>query len=207
MIRSLHSMRRVTTLSARRHFSASSSTTATSLKTGQTHLNGDSMPARYMPPNAKGRYVIEQLSEHWRSCIAAVDFQPGQVIGTAPGIFHKAPTRFTVQADTDKHLEFAGGLEFVNHSCDPNARLVVSENTPEVAFVATKHIKNGEYVTFDYSTSEWDMDEKFECRCGTPKCRGHIGGAKHLTDAQVKDSMPLFTPSVLRLLLEKKLAQ
>jgi hypothetical protein len=40
-----------------------------------------------MPATANGRYVIEQLSEHWRSCVAAVDFAAGDVIGTAPGIF------------------------------------------------------------------------------------------------------------------------
>lgn len=182
--------------STRRSFSAATPATAAGTTTA---------PTRYMPPTAQGRYIIEQLNEHWRSCIAAVDFAPGDVIGTAPGIFHSRPTRFTIQADTGKHLEFAGGLEFVNHSCDPNARLVVSENTPEVAFVATKEIKEGEYVTFDYATSEWDMEEKFDCRCGTPKCRGHIGGAKYLQEEQVKESMPLFTPSVLRLLLDAKL--
>ncbi len=112
-----------------------------------------------------------------------------------------------MQADTDKHLEFAGGLEYVNHSCEPNARLVVSENTPEVAFVATQPIKDGQYVTFDYATSEWDMDEKFDCRCGSKHCRGHIGGAKHLSESQIAQAMPLFTPSVLRLLLASKLKQ
>ncbi|KAJ0407783.1 hypothetical protein ATCC90586_003285 [Pythium insidiosum] len=187
--------------SGRRHLA-----TAPKLKPGHTQVNPDgTLASRYMPPTAKGRFIIEQQSEHWRSCIAAVDFEPGQVIGTAPGVFHSQPTRFTVQAEMDRHLEFAGGLEFVNHSCDPNARLVVSENSPEVGFVAAKPIKEGQYVTFDYSTSEWDMDEKFECRCGSSKCRGHIGGAKYLSDDQVRDSLPLFTPSILRQLLARKL--
>lgn len=119
---------------------------------------------------------------------------------------HARPTRFTVQVDAAKHLEFAGGLEYVNHSCEPNARLVVSENTPEVAFVATRDIREGEHLSFDYSTSEWDMDEKFDCRCGSPNCRGHIGGAKYLADADVAASMPLFTPPILRLLLDRKIA-
>lgn len=110
-----------------------------------------------------------------------------------------------MQVDTTKHLEFAGGLEYVNHSCAPNARLVVSENTPEVAFVATRDIREGEHLSFDYSTSEWDMDEKFDCRCGSPQCRGHIGGAKYLVDADVATSLPLFTPPILRLLLDRKL--
>lgn len=107
--------------------------------------------------------------------------------------------------DEAKHLEFAGGLEYVNHSCEPNARLVVSENTPEVAFVATRAIHEGEHLSFDYSTSEWDMDEKFDCRCGSAQCRGHIGGAKYLQDAHVAAALPLFTPPILRLLLDRQI--
>lgn len=119
---------------------------------------------------------------------------------------HSRPTRFTIQVDATKHLEFAGGLEYVNHSCEPNARLVVSENTPEVAFVATRDIREGEHLSFDYSTSEWDMDEKFDCRCGSAHCRGHIGGAKYLKDEHVAAALPLFTPPILRLLLDRKIA-
>lgn len=184
-----------------RFFSAASTTPA-----ANAHAKVDSTaPTRYMPSEAAGRYIIEQLSEHWRSCLAAMPIGAGQVIGTAPGIFHPHPTRFTVQAEMNKHLEFRGGLEYVNHSCNPNSRLVVSENTPEVAFVAIRDINEGEYVTFDYSTSEWDMDEKFDCRCGAPNCRGHIGGAKYLSDHDVRASLPYFTPSILRLLLTRKL--
>ncbi|DAZ94112.1 TPA: hypothetical protein N0F65_008976 [Lagenidium giganteum] len=167
-------------------------------------VNG-SVRSRYMPPNSNGRYLIEQHNEHWSSAVAATNIKAGQVIGTAPGVFHPHPTRWTVQADMNKHLEFKGGLEYVNHSCNPNARLVVSENTPEVAFVAIRDIKEGENLSFDYSTSEWNMDEKFDCRCGSPNCRGHIGGAKYLSDREVRGSLPYFTPSILRLLLSEKL--
>lgn len=115
------------------------------------------------------------------------------------------PTRFTVQITPDKHMDFAGGLEFVNHSCNPNTRIDMAENEAKVSFVAIKPITEGEHLTFDYSTSEWDMDEKFDCRCGAPKCRGHVGGAKYLSDDEVNARLPYFTPSVLRQLLDRKL--
>ncbi|KAF1334960.1 Zinc-binding region-containing protein, partial [Globisporangium splendens] len=191
----------------RRHFSAATPATSSTAAADAKKKKQKNAPTRYMPPTANGRFLIEQLNEHWSSAVAAVDFQAGNVIGTAPGIFHSRPTRFTIQVDTHKHLEFAGGLEYVNHSCEPNARLVVSENTPEVAFVATRDIKEGEHLSFDYTTSEWDMDEKFDCRCGSKECRGHIGGAKYLKDSDIASSLPLFTPPILRLLLERKITQ
>jgi hypothetical protein len=83
-------------------------------------------------------------------------------------------------------VEFYGGLEYVNHSCSPNTRIVLSESTTEVAFIALKSIRANEYLTFDYTSSEWDMDEKFECNCGSPNCRGFIGGAKYLSDKEIK---------------------
>ena len=30
------------------------------------------------------------------------------------------------------------------------------------------------------------MAQGFDCLCGTPACRGHIGGAKDMTDAQLE---------------------
>lgn len=116
------------------------------------------------------------------------------------------PTRFTIQVSSDQHLEFHGGLEFVNHSCAPNTKLVMAEGRPEVSFVALRDIHEGEHLSFDYTTSEWDMDEKFDCLCGAPSCRGHIGGAKYLSDAEVEARIGMFTPSVLRQLLENKVA-
>lgn len=35
-------------------------------------------------------------------------------------------------------------------------------------------------VTFFYPSTEWDMDEPFQCMCGTDKCLGRIAGAKQM---------------------------
>lgn len=104
-------------------------------------------------------------------------------------------------------MSFTGGLEFVNHSCDPNTRIDVDANDATVSFIAIKSINEDDHLTFDYSTSEWDMDEKFICTCGAPTCRGDIHGAKYLNDAEIKTRLPYFTPSVLRQLLNRKLTQ
>lgn len=41
-------------------------------------------------------------------------------------------------------------------------------------------IKEGDELTFFYPSSEWDMSQGFECKCGTERCRGYIGGAKKM---------------------------
>ncbi|MFA6304696.1 MAG: SET domain-containing protein-lysine N-methyltransferase [Patescibacteria group bacterium] len=51
----------------------------------------------------------------------------------------------------------------INHSCDPNSA-IVGINT----LVALKDIKKGEELTYDYSTT---IDESFNCKCGSKKCR------------------------------------
>lgn len=55
---------------------------------------------------------------------------------------------------------------YFNHSCDPNTGV---RHTSTLA--ALKNIKKGDEVTYDYSTT---IDETFECKCGSKKCRGGI---------------------------------
>ncbi|RLN54960.1 hypothetical protein BBJ29_008341 [Phytophthora kernoviae] len=186
----------------RRHFAAATASNSARLNGHAAEKTG---AGRYVPSGSDGRFFIEQLNEHWRSAVAAQNFKKDDVIGTAPGTLYKKPTRFTIQITPDKHMDFTGGLEFVNHSCNPNTRLVMAENEAAVSFVATKPIATNEHLTFDYTTSEWDMDEKFDCRCGASNCRGHIDGAKYLSNEEVAERLPYFTPSVLRQLLDRKL--
>ncbi|RHY29429.1 hypothetical protein DYB32_005143 [Aphanomyces invadans] len=105
----------------------------------------------------------------------------------------------------DKHVEIFGGLEYANHSCNPNASFIMSETEPVVQLVAIKPIAKGQDITFDYNTTEWDMDEKFDCQCGDAACRGHVHGAKFLNDADVLKLLPHLSSSILRHLLKLKL--
>jgi hypothetical protein len=43
----------------------------------------------------------------------------------------------------DKHVEIDGGMQFANHSCDPNALFRMSETEPVVTLVAIKPIAQG----------------------------------------------------------------
>ncbi len=104
------------------------------------------------------------------------------------------PSRYTVQIEDNVHL---GGHvmhldDFTDHSCDPNCRLDVQGN--QVHLVSVRRIDAGEKLTFNYLTTEWDMAEPFECKCGSANCFQHIAGFKHLPATQRQRLLPLLTP-------------
>lgn len=68
-----------------------------------------------------------------------------------------------LQIGEETYLELDKPYKYFNHSCDPNAGI------REISTLfALKNIKEGEEITFDYSTT---IDESFICQCGSNKCR------------------------------------
>ncbi len=61
-------------------------------------------------------------------------------------------------------------MRFTNHSCKPNARLVIRNG--RVEFYARQAIVPGQEITVDYG--ETHHDGKLACRCGSPQCRGAL---------------------------------
>ena len=106
-------------------------------------------------------------------------------------VFVGAPGRHTIQIDGERHQAGTGEIDdFLNHHCQPSAYL----DAERLCFVAARDIAAGEELTFNYLTSEWDMAEAFECRCGAESCLGNIRGFKHLTPAEQARLEPLLTP-------------
>lgn len=60
-------------------------------------------------------------------------------------------------------------LNSVNHSCEPNAILDISGETPML--VAIRDIEEGEEITVDYNETE-KGGILIPCSCGSEKCRG-----------------------------------
>lgn len=48
-------------------------------------------------------------------------------------------------------------------------------------------LKVGDVLTFFYPSTEWDMAQPFECKCGEEKCLGWIKGAKELEPEVLKE--------------------
>jgi SET domain-containing protein len=61
-------------------------------------------------------------------------------------------------------------MRFTNHSCQPNARLVIRDG--RVEFYARRAITAGEEITVDYGDTH--HGGRLPCRCGAPGCRGAL---------------------------------
>lgn len=57
-----------------------------------------------------------------------------------------------------------------NHACSPNTAF------RGLDVVAIRDIARGEELTLDYSSAMNERSEPFDCRCGSPACRGRIVG-------------------------------
>ena len=94
------------------------------------------------------------------------------------------PQTLALQIGPDLYVGESGGLDdCVNHSCSPNAGLVIDGT--DVRLIALRDIAVGEQVTFDYSTTMDEDDFEFDCLCGAATCRGRVRDFKHL-DAPLK---------------------
>jgi hypothetical protein len=89
-----------------------------------------------------------------------------------------SPSRFTVQAGDNKHILLSPEhLQYINHSCSPNAFFDVDQ----FQLVALRDIEESEEITFFYPSSEWEMSESFLCNCGEINCMGIIRGAVNIS--------------------------
>ncbi|CAI7574343.1 unnamed protein product [Penicillium palitans] len=123
--------------------------------------------ANFPPPTHPECLRVERSTKAFASgAYSLVDLPAGAVfakITTAtPG--KKAYT--SVQTGRDTHIELNSDLVYCNHSCAPS--LVFDM---------------GDALTFFYPSTEWDMDQAFQCTCGAGDgiCRGWISGAKTMS--------------------------
>ena len=78
-----------------------------------------------------------------------------------------------VELSAHRAIDFsksADPMRFTNHSCQPNARLDISQG--RVEFYALRAIAPGEEITVHYGQTH--HQGKLACRCGTPGCIGRL---------------------------------
>ncbi|KAE8231007.1 hypothetical protein CF326_g3985 [Tilletia indica] len=148
------------------------------------HLaNGDPAAAsKNYTPTHPDLFEVHFESGSYRSYLVALrDFPKGTVIAPFDSATPSDDIRFsTVQVSESEHIEINSDLFYCNHSCDPSVRFVVSGAPESRVAIAERDIRSGEAMTFFYPSSEWNMDQPFECHCGTSRCLGQIAGAAHL---------------------------
>ncbi len=93
-----------------------------------------------------------------------------------PELEHRLPPGLAALLHKYSYLEPRGRVlcwdhaRFLNHSCEPNCR-----STGFDLEIAVRDIPPGDQLTDDYGSL--NVDYEFECRCGTPVCRGTIRAA------------------------------
>lgn len=76
-------------------------------------------------------------------------------------------------------------LSHINHSCDPNIGI-----KGKIMFYALRDIKAGEELTFDYATSEEEIDWQMKCGCKSDKCRGYMTSIQLMPMKTYKKYLP-----------------
>jgi len=104
--------------------------------------------------------------------------------------------------------EVANIARFINHSCDPNCKLVPVNvaGFTRVSIVCIKDVEPGGYLSYDYQF-DTRHDEKFTCRCGSTNCRGTMKGGKTGSTAQKKTKKQLLAEAKARVQRDKKFLQ
>ena len=124
-----------------------------------------------------------RASRHGTGVFAAYDISAGEEILTFSGPLVRTkdlPTPYGprndyfLQIGEDLFLGPSGDVDdYVNHSCAPNAGVVVAGNS--ILLIATCHIRAGGEIFFDYSSTMDNSSWQMECACGSSLCRGMIG--------------------------------
>lgn len=113
--------------------------------------------------------------------VSLKSFGAGQVFSKITGTTNTSERTFaTVQTGKNSDIDLNTDLVFCNHSCDPS--VVFDMHRMEVRVVDDRPLEKHSDLTFFYPSSEWDMQQPFQCNCGSPKCVGQIKGAKYLSN-------------------------
>ncbi|KAK8681786.1 hypothetical protein V6N13_054187 [Hibiscus sabdariffa] len=90
---------------------------------------------------------------------------------------------------------------FINHSCDPNCRTEKWMVNGEICIglFALRDIKKGEELTFDYNYVRVFGAAAKKCHCGSPHCRGSIGGDPLTAEVIVHDDSDEESPEPMML--------
>ncbi|KAJ7695087.1 hypothetical protein B0H17DRAFT_930971 [Mycena rosella] len=145
------------------------------------------MTVPYIPSHAD--FVVEFKPGDFASFLrAGRHFGQGDTLAVLNKATRSDKAYSTVQCgkESKDNIELNSDLVYVNHSCEPNVVFDLSSADRANWHVrALKDIDAGSPLTFFYPSTEWEMEQPFECQCGTKSCLGRIQGAKFLTRDEV----------------------
>ena len=111
--------------------------------------------------NAMMKIKVEYKEDGSRGLFADETFHKGNILLILRGNKFPEPSRTSIQI-RDKHIEHHEG-GFINHHCNPSAKILIIDDIEDGILVAARHIFRGEEITFDYETTEEKLAAPFEC--------------------------------------------
>lgn len=128
-----------------------------------------------------------------KSLFAIDNLVAGEIIFEFEKKFNKTRTRTSIQIDKGVHQECSDpdAIEnFLNHSCNPNGYI----DFDDITYRASRNIKKGEELTFNYLTTEFELANKFQCQCGEKNCYGFVRGFRYLSLEQQRKLESFLSP-------------
>ncbi|MCX7422312.1 MAG: SET domain-containing protein [Planctomycetia bacterium] len=122
-----------------------------------------------------------------RGVFAKRAIRKGTLVGLVQGRVLDDPGYFSdycIDLGGSLSLEPRAPFRYLNHCCEPNAQLLLTEkchkdgsSAPSIVHVkALRAIKIGEELTIDYA---WISETPIRCLCGASSCRGWVVAANH----------------------------
>lgn len=134
-----------------------------------------------------------------RGAFATKSFAPQAIIGDVSGVFHAAgefESDYCMEVGPDWVLDPAPPFRFMNHSCEPNCRLVFDDRFwggVMLQVEALTWIDSGSELFIDYA---WPAECAIPCSCGRPTCRGWIVDKNELALMAPQSSLRRHTDEV-----------
>lgn len=131
-------------------------------------------------------FYIDESKIHRKGVFSNRKFQKEEVICLLEGKIIKSPSveerLVSIQLNNDIFFKPRGVGRFLNHSCDPNTKLIFFNNS--LMLRAKKEILKGDEITYNYCSSDFELMRPFTCNCDNclqRNKRKFISGYKDLT--------------------------
>jgi len=143
---------------------------------------------------------IKKIEGKGNSLFANRDFKVGEIVRPLKGVLKHAQdaSLYAIQLEEDSFLDTEHRYveDYINHSCDPTTKI----DFDRMGFVCIRDIKNGEEITYNYLTTDYDLlrwNQDFICNCNSQNCIGRVNGFKFLDTEEQKKLKPLLSPFLL----------
>ncbi len=149
---------------------------------------------------SKEKFEVGESSIEGRGGFAVCDIQKGDIICTMGGdtktfedfeeMHRLGHTRIScdqLQIGVRTYIFLEEPYVFLNHSCNPNAGI-----KGQRTMTALRDIKKGEEITYDYSATEWTVQDyppyytdgwPMHCRCNSSECRTKVACFLYLPES------------------------